>query len=174
MLEWFVLRTHFQQDKIADRNLTNQRIKTLFLQSRKEIRTKAGDLQIRIAPYFPGYLFAYADWNKTSGSILSTRGVKSVVGYLDGMSKPPSVPKADIAELQSRVEEIVFRKVINLSRPTKQIECGDLVKVLWGPFRDQVAPVQAIDGSRVDLLLSLFGHDITHTIHKKQIQVTAA
>lgn len=169
MKEWFVIKTHFQQERRANRELLQQRLETLLLLARTEHRNQSGTLIARITPLFSTYLFVKLDWRKSRHQIMATRGVKTFVGYLDGMEKAPVVDPLDIEELKSRVENYV----INLSRPHKEIEPGVMVQILFGPFRDQVASVQAIHGSRVEILLQLLGSTTPMTLPRECLQAAA-
>lgn len=166
MREWFVLQTYYQQERKANRELLRQDFETLLLLGRTEYRDRSGNLQWRIAPLFTTYLFVYLDWMKSRHQAMATKGVKTFVGYLDGMKKAPSVDPLDIEDLKSLVQNYV----VNLSRPKKEIEPGALVRVLFGPFRDQTASVQVVHESRVEVLLQLLGSKIPMVLPREQLQ----
>lgn len=164
MLEWFVLRTAFQREQRACLELSHQSIRTFLPLARTEHRRLDGLLVAKLRPLFTGYAFVFMDWLHRY-PVLSTVGVKGFVGYIDGMPKPPSVSREDIKELRQRLEEIGGRAVVNLSR-LKPIEPGMMAQILFGPYRDHIAKVQAVDGSRVMVLLKFAGVDVPTRLPK--------
>lgn len=167
MLEWFVVRTHYQQEHRAARELQQQRFKVFLPLMRTEHRDKTGLLRAKLAPLFKRYLFIQLHWHKHN-PILSTRGVQSFVGFTEGMEKAPHVPKPVIHELKSRLEEVNGRDVVNFSRP-KEIEPNMLVQILFGPYRNRTAPVQAVDGDAVDVLLKFAGVTKPVRLHRENL-----
>ena len=156
MLEWFVLRTHYQQEKRAHFEFQKQGIKSFFPLARTEYRRKSdGLLLAKVEPLFPRYLFVQIRWEDRR-PVMYTRGIKEFVGWAPYMDKAPVVPKPVIRELKSRLEEVLGLDVLILDRP-EHIAPGDVVRILCGPFRDHLAPVKSFCGDRVELLLNLFG-----------------
>lgn len=101
---------------------------------------------------------------------MHTRGVKSFVGWTqDGSLKPPTVPHSEIKRVKSWLQEIYGLDVVLLSRP-KDIVPDTMVYMLFGPFRDHVAKVQAVHGSRAEVVLSLFGRHFVQTVDKDHLQ----
>jgi len=170
MLEWFVLRTHYQEERRACLDLHRQGIKSFLPLARFEQRRKSdGLLCAKIQPLFPRYLFVQIRWADRR-PVLHTRGIKSFVGWtIDGSLKPPAVPKSEIKELKSRLQEIFGLDVVLMSRP-KDIVPDTMVYMLFGPFRDHVAKVQAVHGSRAEVVLSLFGRHVVKTVDKDHLQ----
>lgn len=157
MLEWFVLRTLWQQEQRAERELNNQNVKTFLPMARTE-RRRASDglLTAKVHPLFPRYLFVQLRWEEHK-PIMFTRGVHSFVGYYPGMDKAPVVRKGVIKELRSRLEEVLGRDVIVFGRPEK-VEPGMIARILWGPFTGHLGLVESIDDDdRAKLILELFG-----------------
>lgn len=145
------------QEQRAARELGNQGFETLLPLARVEHRERDGQLVARTRPLFSGYLFVEFDLNLDAwGAILSTRGVKNFVGYQKGRLYPPHVSERDMRELREKLS--VCGGVIPLGlNPPKEIVAGMLVTILFGPFRDQAAIVQADCGSRVEVLLRFAG-----------------
>lgn len=119
-------------------------------------RRADGLLIARIRPLFTGYLFVGVIEGKRWQPIMSTFGVAGFVGYQPGQYQPPKVRSGDIAELRERIESVGGLFQMGLSRP-QDIKPGLLVRVLFGPFRDQIAKVETDHGARVKVLLQAAG-----------------
>lgn len=155
-MDWFVLRTEYNQEDRAARGLESQGLKTFLPIARTEYRRKRdGLLMARRSPVFRMYLFAQINWHRRY-SVLATRGVKSFVGYQDGMEKAPFVPDDVMEELMSRMEEL-FGDNVTSSRPLKDLQPGQMVEILCGPYRERSAIVHSVAGSRVRILLEAIG-----------------
>lgn len=155
---WYVLRTQFQQEERAARELGNQGFETFLPLARVESRrARDGLLLAKVKPLFTTYLFVNFDhqvqrWH----AILSTAGIKTFIGYKEGHDLPSAIPESDMRELRTRLQEVGGIFPLNLSRP-KYITAGTIVRVLFGPFRDQAATVQVDHGTRVEVLLRFAG-----------------
>lgn len=146
-------------------SLVNQRIKSFLPLGRYEHRRVSDGLLVaKVSPLFPRYLFVQTRWQDRR-PVMATRGFKEFVGWAPGQDKPPYVPNIVIRELKSRLQEILGLDVLLLHRP-KEIEPGIMVQILFGPFRDHVAKVQAVHDSRVEVLLSLFGRNFVQRYDK--------
>lgn len=154
---WYVAKTKPSAEELASRDLAQQGFKTFIPMSKVERRRRDGLLVMNVRPLFVGYTFVSFDrrdpsWKK----IYSTNGVMYLVGSERERENPTSVPERQMARLFSRLAEHGGIIPLDLSRPRK-IAPGDLVKILFGPYRDQVSTVQEIHGSRVDVLLRFAG-----------------
>jgi len=156
LLSWFAVRTHFAQEERAESNLVKQGYETLLPMARVESRRRDGLLVKRLRPLFSGYLFVKVRSEQRWEPISGTAGVTNFVGYTPGLDYPPEVRERDIHELRSRLAEAGGAFEVSLSRP-QGILPGTLVRILFGPFRDRAATVQADCGSRVEVLLQAAG-----------------
>lgn len=156
LFDWYVIRTHYAQEDRAQLNLTRQEYETILPQARVLKRRANGLLIERIRPLFTGYLFVGVVLGKRWQPIASTYGVAGFVGYCPGHATPPKVKNADIEELRRRIEEAGGYFHMGLSRP-QDIRPDMMVRVLFGPFRDQTAKVKVDCGSRVQVLLQAVG-----------------
>jgi len=152
---WYVARTKPSAEERASRDLANQDFKTFIPMSRVERRRRDGLLVEFVRPLFVGYLFVSFDrrdarWKK----IYSTYGIVNLVGGSD--ERPMPVPERQMVELFARLAEHGGLIPLDLSRPRK-IASGDMVRVLFGPYRDQTSIVQEVHGQRIDVLLRFAG-----------------
>lgn len=157
VLEWYVLRTYYAQEQHAAQELTNLEFETFLPLARTERRQRGGLLVAKIKPLFSSYLFVKFDrYDRRWQQVCSALGVKGFIGYLDGQAHPSTVPEKHMQELRDRLDEYGGVVPMGLSRP-KVLNAGQLVLILFGPFREQSAIVQADCGSRVEVLLRFAG-----------------
>ena len=165
--EWFVLRTHGQEEARADRELRNQGFKT-FLPIARHVKHVGGRKIVYIGPLFPRYLFIKIKWSLRK-PVVSTKGVKNFVGYYESSQKAPVVRDYIIRDLQARQEEVCGRLVINVDKPLILQE-GDLVSVLFGPFKGQTSEVTAVHDNKIDIVVNLFGKQFPKTLQREALE----
>jgi len=156
MLSWFVVRAQYAQEERAQQHLQRQDYQTLLPLARTESRRADGLLVARTRPLFGCYMFVGVEEDQRWQPIASTTGVTSFVGWFPGMACPPKVDHRDMHELRTRIHEAGGIFQLGLTRP-QDIRPGLLVRILFGPFRDQSALVQTDCGSRVEVLLRYAG-----------------
>jgi transcriptional antiterminator RfaH len=109
--------------------------------------------RVRHAPFFPGYLFVWADLQVVATSTINTiPGVVRLVAF-DGL--PQSIPAASIEALRQRVEQL------NDSMPaaTAMFQPGETVRLTKGPLRGLEALFvgSTTPNQRVRILISFLG-----------------
>jgi len=155
--EWFVARTHFQQEQQASLELQRQGFQTYMPQARVERKRKDGVITSKLRPLFTTYIFIGCDFETQRWQpVASTRGINQIIGWQYGSAKPPIVRPQDMMDLRHHVAEHGGVVPMGLTRP-KYLEPGTLVQILFGPFRDQSVRVKADKGSRVEVLLQCLG-----------------
>lgn len=167
--EWFVLRTHAQEEFRAQRELTKQDFE-VFLPVARHV-DHIGERKIaRITPLFTRYLFIKMRWSSRN-PVSYTKGVKGFVGcYQDGQ-KAPVLRTRIVKELKSRQVEIHGRMVFNFE--PVQITEGSLVKILWGSFENTTTRVIAVEGDEVSVMINLFGKQFPKTFPKERLTLAA-
>lgn len=155
-ISWFAARTFFAQEERAEQNLRNQDYQTLLPLAKIETRRRDGLLVDRTRALFTGYIFVGVEDDRRWQPIANTFGVRGFVGYVAGAKRPPVVDMRDIEELKRRITDAGGFFKLGLSRP-QEIRPGMLVRILFGPFRDRPALVEADRGSRVQVLLQAAG-----------------
>lgn len=160
-MEWYVLRTQPLLEERVAKELNRQDVETFLPLARIETRLSNGLLVERLRPLFRSYLFVRMDWDTAPKSvILTTRGVKGFLGYSERKPAPSFVKAEDMAELRLHLAQDGGVIRINESKP-KALEPGDMVRILFGSFRDHKAKVQGIKGTRVEILLTMLNRDIS-------------
>ena len=146
---WYLLQLKPNGYKIARRNLERQRFK-IFAPLQHVTRRLPRKYSDHIELLFPGYMFVELNvcrnlWKPVN----STLGVARIVSLA---GKPTPVPSAIVDELMSRCDDK------GILRPSSDVEVGDDVELLRGPFANFVAKVADISpDQRIWLLLDVLG-----------------
>jgi transcriptional antiterminator RfaH len=125
----------------------------------RERRVRRGRRVELLLPLFPGYTFlrVVTGW-------WEARWAPGTCGLVMDGATPAKVPDAVIAEIRSREREGAIELPPNL-RP------GDRLRVLRGPFRDQLAIYAGMSGrDRVAVLLRLLGGERRILLHRSDVE----
>jgi len=147
--EWFILQFKANSHHQAVKNLNRQGFET-FLPLHNSTSRKASRFINTSKPLFPGYMFirfnkAEPEWHK----INNTYGVSRLVTFNSILR---SIPNTFIENLMKRYD--LSGKLL----PVKNLEKGDQVKVLNGPFANFVAIVEKYEtNQRICVLMDLMG-----------------
>ncbi len=145
----------------ATRNLENQGFRT-FLPRRRKTRCHARQLTVVAAPLFPRYLFIAFDphrdqWRKVN----STFGVSRLV--MRGEAPHP-VPDGVVEAL---IAVTVDGGIVDLAA---KLQAGGPVRVMAGPFAEQLAMLEQLDASgRACILLEIMGRQVRTTTDRRNL-----
>jgi transcription elongation factor/antiterminator RfaH len=146
---WYLVRTLAGRELLAEGQLNNQGFET-FLPKRAKTVRHARKLSTVLAGYFPSYLFVALDlgrdrWRSVNGTVC----VSHLVAFGD---RPSPVPGGIVEAL---IEASDHRGVVALG---PDFEVGQRVRIVAGPFADQLATIDRLDDAgRVRLLLDIVG-----------------
>lgn len=149
---WYPVQLRPNGLNMAERNLARQGIKIL-VPVFHERKRRAGSAPVtRRKPLFPGYIFArLPDMPRWFRSVNGTRGVSRLI--IGNPLTPQALPAGFMAGL---IERCSADGTLLQSRDDLAI--GDRVRVVAGPFADQVSSIEEMSGhERVTLLISLMG-----------------
>jgi len=158
---WFAVNTQPFAEARAHRNLTNQGFRTFMPRRRKMVR-HARKLSAVEAPLFPRYLFIAFDprrdqWRKVN----STFGVSHLVMLGEA---PHPVPEGVIEAL---IAITMDGGIVDLA---KRLQAGSPVRVMAGPFADQLARLEQLDDSgRACILLEIMGRQVRATTQRHNL-----
>ena len=121
--DWYALHCHPQKESFVWSELAARNIEVFY----PHLRVKPADPRSRkMRPYFPGYLFVYADGNQVASSTF--RWLPHVQGLVSFGGIPAPVPEALINEIKQRLEKDNYQ----LSTPNHLH--GDAVEVISPVF----------------------------------------
>lgn len=158
---WFAVNVRPKAERVAVANLDRQGFRHFLPQQRKTIR-HARQFRTVLAPLFPGYLFVALDlgherWRAING----TFGVVSLVRTGD---EPRPVPAGIVETLMelSQGDSVV--------RFERQLEVGQRIKMIAGPFAEQLGTLERLDEQgRVRVLLEMMGTVVPVTAAAAQL-----
>ena len=154
MRKWYLIKTKAKQEKIAIKNLENQKYTTYC--PKVTINNK-------FVVLFPGYVFIHLDKNEENWSpIRSTKGVLNFVRFGLNFAQVPD----NVIEFIKSNQLITKEKLENLNN----FKPGDKVQITDGVFKNCVAIFKSFKPQeRVILLMRILGQDQTINIKQKSL-----
>jgi transcription elongation factor/antiterminator RfaH len=149
---WYAVHTLPFAEIRAEGQLNRQRFRTFQPKRHKTVR-HARRLSTIEAPFFPRYLFVVLDvarhrWRSVNG----TFGVSRLVMRGD---EPHPVPRGVVEALIAAADA---RGILQLA---SKLQVGGQVRVMAGPFAEQLAILEELDDSgRVRVLLDILGRRV--------------
>lgn len=151
MRQWHVVMTKPRQEHVALDNLQRQGFDA-WLPLARESRALGARGSARVVPLFPRYLFVHVD--PASQNIAPIRSTLGCCGVLRFGLQLAVMPEAAVSTLRQRCDD---HGCIPL--PVDELpQCGQVVRVVEGPFAGFNAVFQAENGQdRVVVLLEWLG-----------------
>jgi transcriptional antiterminator NusG len=157
---WYVLHTYSGYEESVAKNL-RQRIESLGMEDKifnvivpkeKKIKIKNGKRKVVEEKIYPGYVLV--EMIVTDDSWYIVRNTPNVTGFIGAGTTPIPVSENEIKNLKAKIE---------VKEPQYKIEVnvGDMVKVIDGPFKDCDGRVSEIDEEKgkIKVLINMFGRD---------------
>ena len=157
---WYLVRALTGRENLAVEQLERQAFVTFLPKQPKTIR-HARRLTVRLAAYFPGYLFVELDLTRQRWrSINGTLGVAHLVGPGE---RPAPVPKGVVEALMAAADA---RGVLE----GPPLEAGQQVRIIAGAFADKLAVIERLDDAgRVRVLLEIVSGRVPVTIDREML-----
>ena len=157
---WYVLHTYSGYEDAVAHNL-KQRIESLdmgdkifnvLVPKEKKIKIKGGKRQIIEEKIYPGYVLV--EMIVTDDSWYVVRNTPRVTGFIGAGTTPIPISAEEIKSLQKRM---------GVEEPTYKIdvEVGDAVKIVDGPFKDFDGKISEVDRTKgkIKVLVNMFGRE---------------
>lgn len=157
---WYLVRALTGRETFAVEQLERQDF-TCFLPKQPKTIRHARRISVRLAAYFPGYLFVRLDlaaqrWRSINGTL----GVAYVVGPGE---RPTPVPPGVVEALMAAADT---RGVIE----GPPLRAGQRVRIIAGAFADQMAIIERLDDAgRVRVLLDIVSGRVPVTIGRDML-----
>ena len=150
---WYAVHTLPVQELRAQSNLANQEYRVFLPKRHKTIRHARRLLTVEAA-FFPRYLFIVLDLTRDQWrSVNGTFGVSRMV--MRG-EEPHPVPCGLVEAL------IEMADADGILQFSQKLKLGSPVRLLAGPFADQLAILDSLDDAgRVRVLLDILGRQVT-------------
>ncbi|MEK7178628.1 MAG: transcription termination/antitermination protein NusG [Patescibacteria group bacterium] len=157
---WYAIHTYSGYEDAVARNL-KQRVESLGMEDKifnvvvpteNKIRIKGGKRVEEREKIYPGYVLV--DMIVTDDSWYVVRNTPRVTGFVGTGIYPVPVNKKEVDDLFARMSTDVTKHKIDL-------QSGESVVIVDGPFKDQDGKVSEIDEERgkVKVLVSMFGRE---------------
>lgn len=146
---WYVVQTQPNREALALVNLHRQGFRTFMPQIVKTVRHARRTRTLQ-APLFPRYFFTPLDpddapWRRINGSL-------GVVSLIMSGERPLPVPEGIVESLAVLTDD---SGVADFGR---KLEIGSNVRILAGPFADQLGQITHLDGhGRARVLIEIMG-----------------
>jgi len=157
---WYVLHTYSGYEENVSRNL-KQRIESMDMEDKifdvlipteTKIKIKNGKRKTVKEKIFPGYVLV--SMIVTDASWYVVRNTPNVTGFVGSGTTPTPVSESEIKALMQRMgtEEPEFKV---------DMEVGEVVKIVDGPFKDYEGKISEVDEARgkAKVLVSMFGRE---------------
>ncbi len=168
---WYVLHTYSGYEDSVAKNLKH-RVESLGMEDKifqvlvpkeKKIKIRNGKRKTIEEKIYPGYVLV--EMIVTDDSWYIVRNTQNVTGFVGAGTTPIPVSQAEIQELIQRNSEESPKYKIN-------VNVGDRVKIIDGPFKDYDGKVSELDQDqgKVKVMVSLFGRDTPVELDSLQIK----
>ncbi len=161
MYHWYLIQFKPNSLRLAQRNLHRQGFET-FLPMQETRRRQASRFINDLKPLFPGYMFVSVNSDRAPWrTINSTIGVSRLVSF---EGKPKPLPLQLVSGIMSRCD--TNGKIL----PSKNLNIGESVEILTGPFTNFIATVETIDPEqRIWVLMDFMGHRTRVQVNTDQL-----
>lgn len=169
--KWYVVHTYSGYENKVKTNL-EKRVDSMGMQDKifrvlvpveEEIEVKNGKKKIVERKIFPGYVLV--EMVVTDDSWYVVRNTPGVTGFVGAGTRP-------IPLRESEVETLLKQMGIEETKKKIDIDKGQSVKVISGPFEDFVGTVVEInqDRQKLKVLISMFGRETPIELEFNQIE----
>ena len=166
--KWYVVHTYSGHENKVKANIEkmveNRGMKDdifeVIVPTEEYIETKSGKKKVKERKMFPGYVILKMIINDESRYLV--RNTRGVTGFVGPGSKP--VPLSDSEVKALGVQETIL--------PNIDLEEGDSVKVISGPFENFMGTVDNInlEKKKVKVFVSMFGRETLVELDFEQIE----
>lgn len=157
---WYIVHTYSGHENKVAKTLMQRvtsmgfegRILDVLVPTRETIKVRSGKKETVKEKIFPGYILVKMLLDDESWLLVrTTAGVTSFVG---AQNKPTPVRDDEVEAIVKFVEmkDPVFKSAFSVNEP---------VKIIDGPFSDQLGTIESIDESRgrLKVLMNIFGRE---------------
>lgn len=168
---WYVIHTYSGYEDAVAKAL-KQRVESLGMEDKifnvivpkeKKIKIKEGKRKVIEEKIYPGYVLV--EMVVTDDSWYVVRNTPNVTGFVGAGTTPVPVSQQEID---------ILKKKMGVESPQYKIDVqiGDAVKIIDGPFKDFDGKVSEIDQQRgkVKVLVNMFGRDTPVELDSLQIK----
>jgi len=168
---WYAVHTYVGYENAVVRNL-KQRIESFGMEDKifdvlvpieKKIKIKGGKRVEEEEKIYPGYVLV--DMIVTDDSWYVVRNTPRITGFVGAGVNPVPVDEAEMTELKRRMNS-------DTTKHAMEVEIGDVVNVIDGPFKDTEGKVSEVDEERgkIKVMVSMFGRETPVELDSLQVK----
>jgi transcriptional antiterminator NusG len=172
--KWFVIHTYAGYENKVKANL-EKRVESMNMQEKvfrvlvpmeDEVEIKDGKRKVNKRKIFPGYVLV--EMILTDDSWYVVRNTPGVTGFVGSGNKP-------IPLLPAEVRVIMRQMGLDEARAKIDMDIGESVRVVTGPFENFIGTVEEIypEKSKLKVLISMFGRETPVELEFTQIEKLA-
>lgn len=168
---WYVIHTYSGYEESVVKNLKQRaesfgmedKIFEVIVPREKKIRIKNGKRKEIEEKLYPGYVLV--EMIVTDESWYVVRNTPNVTGFVGAGVTPVPLSQKEVDVLMGRIKQEIAEIEMN-------IEEGDAVKIIDGPFKDFDGKVSQVDKERgkLKVLVNMFGRDTSVELDFLQIK----
>lgn len=170
---WYAIHTYSGYEDAVVRYLRqrvdslgmNDKIFTVIVPKETKIKIKNGKRRTIEEKIYPGYVLV--DMFLTEDSWYVVRNTPRVTGFVGPDSTTP-VPLS-----KDEIDSLMVRMGTKETKFKVELEVGDMVKIIDGPFKDYDVKVSEVDeekGGKIKVLVPIFGRDTIVELDSLQVQ----
>lgn len=155
--KWYVVHTYTgYENRVSDKiqmmidNEQNPDIIDVTVPTEEYVEVKNNDKKVKTRKLFPGYVMV--KMNITNKSWYIIRNTQGVTGFVGPDGDPVALTPAEVRKFGVKEKEPVLNINVNV---------GDSVNIIAGPFKDFVAKIDEIDKEKgtIKAYVDMFGRD---------------
>ncbi len=170
---WYVVNTYSGHEEKVKENLEmrtesmgmENNIFRVIIPQQKEIEIKDGVKKEKIKKMFPGYVLVEMIMSDEAWYVVrNTPGVTGFIGSSGKGAKPTPL-------LPQEIDKILANEGINNMEINTDVEVGDSVQIIEGPFKGMFGKIETLDSEnqKLTVLIDLFGQETPVEVELTQI-----
>ena len=170
---WYVVNTYSGHEEKVKENLEmrtesmgmENNIFRVIIPQQKEVEIKDGVKKEKIKRMFPGYVLVEMIMSDEAWYVVrNTPGVTGFIGSSGKGAKPTPL-------LPQEIDKILANEGINNMEINTDVEVGDSVQIIEGPFKGMFGKIETLDeeNQKLTVLIDLFGQETPVEVELTQI-----
>ncbi len=170
---WYVVNTYSGHEEKVKENLEmrtesmgmENNIFRVIIPEQKEVEIKDGVRKEKIKKMFPGYVLVEMIMSDEAWYVVrNTPGVTGFIGSSGKGAKPTPL-------LPQEIDKILANEGINNMEVNTDVEVGDSVQIIEGPFKGMFGKIETLDteNQKLTVLIDLFGQETPVEVELTQI-----
>ncbi len=170
---WYVVNTYSGHEEKVKENLEmrtesmgmENNIFRVIIPQQKEVEIKDGVRKEKVKKMFPGYVLVEMIMSDEAWYVVrNTPGVTGFIGSSGKGAKPTPL-------LPQEIDKILANEGINNMEINTDVEVGDSVQIIEGPFKGMFGKIETLDteNQKLTILIDLFGQETPVEVELTQI-----